>query len=268
MAMLSCRVNMSTERKTLSSLEKRGFIIKPFDVEVNNMNVHGAAFGDSSKKPLVFVHGSPGGWTDYAEFLIDSTLLQNFYVICFDRPGFGGSSPGVPMRIPDQADVLALAYQHLKPEKKAVWVGHSLGGPLVVFLAMQKPQVVSGLALLAASVSPDLEKPEHWRFIFEKPFFKWLLPSKLYVSNREIKMFKTDVQPLADPWNTVTMPTLIIHGKEDPLVPFANSEFAMKSLPASADARKVEISGANHFIPWNQFEVVRDQLIIFFAQSK
>lgn len=266
--LFSCRLNKSGETKKLAALEQRGFKLEPFDLEINGCHVHGAANGDATKKPLVFVHGSPGGWMDYAEYLTDSTLLHHFYVICFDRPGFGGSSPGSTMNIPCQADVLAKAYHQLQPEKKAIWVGHSLGGPLVVFLAMQHAQVVDGLALLAASVSPELEKRESWRFIFDRPFFKWLLPSKLFVSNKEIRMFKTDVHGLTDPWSTLTMPTIIIHGSRDPLVPFANADFAMTRLPASSVKRLVEIPGANHFIPWNHYVVVRDELIHFFNQYK
>jgi pimeloyl-ACP methyl ester carboxylesterase len=45
-----------------------------------------------------------------------------------------------------------------KSAKKPILVGHSLGGPVAARLAMDYPDEVGGLILVAPSIDPELEK--------------------------------------------------------------------------------------------------------------
>jgi pimeloyl-ACP methyl ester carboxylesterase len=46
------------------------------------------------KHLVVFVHGSPGSWDAFAEFMIDPDLIRSATLISVDRLGFGKSEPG------------------------------------------------------------------------------------------------------------------------------------------------------------------------------
>lgn len=75
-------------------------------------------------------------------------------------------------------------------------MGRSLGGPVTVRLAMDYPDEVSGLILVAPSIDPDLEKKEWYRPPGNAfPFRQWL-PVELDVSNQEIMPLKGELQQM------------------------------------------------------------------------
>jgi len=75
--------------------------------------------------------------------------------VAFDRPGSGYSSrsAGSPAGLEAQAAALAKAMRRLKLDKPVV-VGHSLGGAVALALALDHPDCVSALALIAPLTRP------------------------------------------------------------------------------------------------------------------
>lgn len=70
-------------------------------------------------------------------------------VITFDRPGFGGSQPGVPPRTPTRiARELSKVVDSFGVEDPLVLVGHSMGGVHVLRYATLFPKKVAGVAIL------------------------------------------------------------------------------------------------------------------------
>src|SRR3546814_18455192 len=61
----------------------------------------------------------------------------------------------------------------------AIVVGHSLGGPIAAKLAMDYPDRVRGLLLLAPSVAPALEAPRWYQRLATWRVVQWLLPRTL-----------------------------------------------------------------------------------------
>ena len=55
---------------------------------------------------------------------------------------------------------------------------------------------------------------------------------------------------------------IIIHGTKDQLVPFSNVPFMEKELINAKSIDVIAIEGANHFIPWEHFDVIRDRLLV------
>ncbi|MFN0030615.1 MAG: alpha/beta fold hydrolase [Flavobacteriales bacterium] len=156
----------TTERSTISRLDSLGISYSIHTTSILKHQLHYAMAGDSTKPMLAIVHGSPGSWVDYERYMSDSALRSHFQMVCIDRPGFGGSNKGEALHLHQQVEIVATVFKNAFPNKKAIWMGHSLGGPFVSMMAMKHNDLVSGLVLLSASVSPQQEAPERWRKIF------------------------------------------------------------------------------------------------------
>ena len=110
--------------------------------------------------PVVLIHGLGGQLGHFAHSLV-GRLTDDFRVVAFDRPGSGYSSP-VPGGIAEQAAILAGAIRVLKLGKPLI-VGHSLGGAVALALALDEPDCVGGLALIAPATHRIEKAPALFR---------------------------------------------------------------------------------------------------------
>src|SRR3546814_1056461 len=111
---------------------------------------------------ILFIHGSPGEWQAFDSYLNRPELQVYGPLLAPDRPGYGGSEPHVVVAsLEEQARRLAPLL--LGNGAPAIVVGHSLGGPIAAKLAMDYPDRVRGLLLLAPSVAPALEAPRWYQ---------------------------------------------------------------------------------------------------------
>lgn len=264
LALLSCKMKRTTESSVIASFDTANVQLAFHTVQIQNHVVRFAITGSKDLPSLVFVHGSPGDWTAYERYMKDETLLAHFRIVSIDRPGYGGSDKGHPMHLTSQVELVSRAIEQIKNDQPMYWIGHSLGGPFVVLMAMRHKELVSGLTILSGSVNPADEAPERWRKIFHQPFLKFFIPVNLSTSNEEIMFFKKDIDALENDWNKIECPVLIVHGVNDPLVPFSNAPYAMEQLTKSSQKKMVPIEGANHFIPWEHFDTIKMHLLEFF----
>lgn len=115
--------------------------------EVKGVRMRYFVAGEGS--PLVLVHGLGGAASNWTE--LAPLLLPRHRVLVPDLPGHGGSSalPGVSGLEPYADRVAAVAEQEgLLP---APVVGHSLGGMVVLRLALRRPDAVQALVLAGAA---------------------------------------------------------------------------------------------------------------------
>lgn len=221
----------------------------------NKRTVHFAEAGNKSKPLVFFVHGSPGSWSAFAHFLKDTLLLNRFHLISVDRPGFGYSNFGsAEPSIPKQSELL---YQILKryPAKKAVLIGHSLGGPVIAQMAMDYPESVAGLLFVAPSIDPALEPDEWFRPLMRNFVVRTFTPTSLYVSNEEIIGLEEELEKMTEGWRKIEAPIYMLQGDADVLVPMENAFYPGRFLPDSL-IRVELLEGVNHFIPWSHPEEI------------
>jgi pimeloyl-ACP methyl ester carboxylesterase len=116
-----------------------------------------------SGPPLVLVHGLGAQLRNFTYALLEP-LAANFRVICVDRPGCGYSTrpEGVSASLPGQAATIAKLLAELGLERPII-VGHSYGGALALALAVNHPDSVGGLALLAPLTHAQKEVPAAFR---------------------------------------------------------------------------------------------------------
>lgn len=223
--------------------------------------IHYARIGADTLPTVLFIHGSPGAWDAFIGFFADSLLYQRAQLISVDRLGFGKSGFGkVERSLQAQAAAIAPLLSLGKSGRKPMLVGHSLGGPVAARLAMDYPDLVGGLILVAPSIDPALEKQEWYRPLGEAfPFRQWL-PAELRVSNEEILPLKAELEQMLPLWATIRVPVIVIQGEDDPLVPPGNAAFAKRVL-TNAPVTIQMIPKMNHFIPWSRPDLIREAIL-------
>ncbi|MBC8151364.1 MAG: alpha/beta hydrolase [Bacteroidetes bacterium] len=229
--------------------------------------IHYASLEAADSLPVVvFVHGSPGSWDAFIAYFKDSTLYKRARLISVDRLGFGKSGLGrTEASLQKQAAALAAVINHVTlsgraPLRRAVVVGHSLGGPVIARLAMDFPDRVSHLVLVAPSIDPELEQQEWFRPVLGAFPLRQLLPTELDVSNREIRPLRGELLKMMPLWATIRVPVTVIQGDQDNLVPPGNAVFANRML-VNAPVTLRMLPGMNHFIPWRRADTIHDAIL-------
>ena len=249
----------------------------------NNHSVEIHYDDHGSGRPVVLIHGWPlsgRSWEHQVPALIDA----GYRVITYDRRGFGDSSqPWSGYDYDTFAGDLNALLTHLNV-KNATLVGFSMGGGEVVrYLSSYGTERVSK-AVLASAVPPYLFKSDDNpdgglddatiaefeggvkddRLAFLEGFIHnfFAAGDKSDLISEPARLYNRDIAALASPKATldciaafartdfredlkaVTVPTLVIHGDSDGIVPFEVS--GKRSHEAIADSTLVLIEGGPH----------------------
>jgi pimeloyl-ACP methyl ester carboxylesterase len=230
-------------------------------IKVEGRHLHYAFTGNDTLPTIFFIHGSPGSWTAFAEYMKDSLLLKKFRMVSIDRPGFGFSDYGQPQHLDVQSLWISRLFPLLANHKPMFLAGHSLGGPLVIKLAADNPQIFSGIVVISGSIDPAEENPEKWRPILFNTPLNYFVPGAMRPSNEELWYLKTDLVYLKKDFSKIPCPVYFIHGAKDTWVPPGNVDYGKKLLINSPKVEETLIPGANHFIPWTKFTEIRSVLL-------
>jgi non-heme chloroperoxidase len=260
----------------------------------------GIYYKDWGKGPVVtFSHGWPlssDAWDGQMLFLAEN----GFRVVAHDRRGHGRSSqPSSGNDMDGYADDLAAVIEALDL-KDATLVGHSTGGGEVVRYISRHGTKRVAKAVLIAAVPPIMLKSEanpdglpvdtfnkmrtdivEDRSQFYKDlatpfyganragakvsqgildqFWLWSMQAGLKNAYESIRAFsETDFN---EDLKKIDVPTLIIHGEDDQIVPVKNS--AVKSARLIRDAKEIYYPGAPHGITATHQARVNADLLAF-----
>jgi pimeloyl-ACP methyl ester carboxylesterase len=174
---------VSTARQVENRLPPRGRFI-----DIDGARIH---YLDEGTGPtLLLVHGLAGQMLNFTHSLLGKLTLH-FRVIVIDRPGSGYSTrpKGASATISGQARTISRFCQELKLGRPVI-VGHSLGGAIALALALNHPEQVAGLALLApVTHRPERVPPPFDRMAIASPVLRrliaWTLATPLSIANRE-----------------------------------------------------------------------------------
>lgn len=119
---------------------------------VNGTQVHYVTKGTGPD--LVLIHGASGNLRDFTFSLVDK-LANHYRVTAFDRPGLGYTERINPngTTLIEQATLLADASDQLGLQRPMV-LGQSYGGAVALAWAVERPDSLSALVLLAAASNP------------------------------------------------------------------------------------------------------------------
>ncbi len=248
-----------TDTKTYFNTAKTNY--KDTVVVVDEIPIHYIETGNRNLPTLFFVHGSPGSWDAYKQYLTDSLLLRKFRMIAIDRPGFGYSNFREAENLSTQSRVLEKLIRKIKNNQPVFLIGHSMGGPVIAKMATERPKEYKALVILAGAVDPKAEKPEKWRYFIKSKPLRYLVPGALQPSNDELYWLKDDLKTMEPNLYKIVCEVVIIHGTLDDLVPYSNVAFLKQTLVNAKSVEVISIKGANHFIPWTHYDTIRNRLL-------
>ncbi len=243
-----------------------GYKMKPVQhqIEVNDVMMNYAEIGSDSLPVAFFVHGSPGSWSGFMDFMKDTILLKKVKMVSVDRIGFGESDYGYAeeslIRQAEYLKPIVLKYKQMG--KKIILIGHSLGGPMIARMAMDYPALIDNLIIVAGSIAPELEPNEKWfRIPMDFTPIRVLIPSSFRASNHEILYLKPELEKMLPLWRNIRQPVIIIQGGKDMFVSPKNVDFAQKMLVNAKSLKIVKVDTMNHFVPWSHPQLIKRAII-------
>lgn len=268
----------------------------PFEVNFAEVNDSvRLAYVDEGEGPetLLFIHGLGSNLQAWQKTI--TGLRGDYRCIALDLPGYGKSSQknyAFGMRFfADHVDALVKKLGL----KKITLVGHSMGGQVAITLALQQPKYLKRLVLAApaglevfssenraffanyvkpsiirATTEPQIqanfelnfyEMPEDARFMVEdrlemrKDTQAYLYYSEM-IPNCVLGMLD---EPVADRLTELNLPTLLIFGRQDQLIPnkFLHPELSVEKVAKSGEqaikgAQLLFLDEAGHMVQWDQ----------------
>ncbi|MEO5685502.1 MAG: alpha/beta hydrolase [Chitinophagaceae bacterium] len=260
------------------------------------------AYSDYGKgQPVIFIHGWPSS-REMWEYQLADIVNAGYRVVKYDRRGFGKSSkPWTGYDYDSLAGDLNEIINQLGLEK-VILVGFSMGGGEVVrYIANYGEAKIARIALLSSVVPYMLKTPDNPEGIdkkvfdemaesikndriaflsdFGKNFFNVGFLSKP-VSNQYLDYFgslatkatQQSTLECATSFATtdfrndvkkITVPTLIVHGDSDKIVPFDNS--SKRTAVMLPHAELVIYDDAPHGLFYTHRELLNKDLVNFFA---
>jgi len=241
-----------TPEAATEALRARLAVDDPLHVDVSYLRA-----GDARGPRLILVHGTPGAATGWADYLLQPP--PGVELVALDRPGFGRSGPAdaVPGLAAQAAAVAALLPADGRP---ALLLGHSLGGAVVARVAAERPDRIAAVVLLAASLDPAQEHVHPLQQLGAWAPVRALLPRVIRNANAELMALKPELEALAVMLPRIRAKVVIVHGSEDALVPVANVPWVQARLGGARCVLSTLLPGANHFLPWNAEDAVRQAI--------
>jgi pimeloyl-ACP methyl ester carboxylesterase len=222
---------------------------------------------DHAGPPLLMLHGH----RDEADHWFPNplpALAGEHRVIAPDLPGFGLSGEMPEYGLPQYAAVMQAFLDALRVER-ANLLGHSMGAQVAIVMAAPQPERINKLVLVDSAGLPRLDPP-------------WQVPLKMLAdsSTWSLRQYPLHMRFGARPaarreglhilqkervgnyLKSLTMPTLIVWGSRDRVVPLEHGALMARHIP---HARLAVIRAAGH-VPFYQKPDEFNRLVLTFLR--
>jgi len=258
-----------------------------------NVKIYVEDLNPEGKKTILFLHGWPGSHKLF-EYQFDQLPKMGYRCIGIDTRGFGNSDkPYGGYDYNRLADDVKCVVDALKLQDFTL-AGHSTGGAIAIrYMARHKGQGVTKLALFAAA-APSLIKRPNFPYGLEKEDVMKIIQGtytdrpKMLSDFGDIFFFQHITKPFSDwffqlglqaaGWSTVaiantwidevlfsdlaeiSVPTLIIHGVHDKVVPFSLAEVQKLGIK---DSKLIPFKFSGHGAFYDERDKFNEELVKF-----
>ena len=256
----SCITLRTSTKKTKKYFNDKQISYKDTTLQIQDRDIHYLQTGNENAQSIVFIHGSPGSWSAWRNYLSDSLLQKKYRLISPDRPGFGYSNFRKSLDLTAQAEILNAFLSKLDNGEPITLIGHSYGGPLIAKMALEAPDLYKNLMILSGALDPNAEKPEKWRIPLRWFPIKYLVPGALKPSNDELWFLKEDLISMQPDLKNLSQNITIIHGTEDSLVPYSNVDFMKENFLNVRELKLISLENEDHFIVWSRETLIKETI--------
>ena len=239
---------------------------------INGLNIN---YIDEGQGPLLILLHGWGSNIDLFSGIVNFTKSK-YHVVAMDMPGFGKSDePSEPMDVDDYVNFVLEFIKELYPEEKEImFLGHSMGGRIIIKLSagihegrikasFTIPKVILTDAAGVLPVKTEAQKKRTRRYKRYKSFLTKTGLAKAFPSTLDklqkkfgsadyaaaspvmrqslVKVVNEDLVPYM---KSVTMPALLIWGDKDTATPLSDGQLMEKEMP---EAGLAVINGAGHY---------------------
>lgn len=230
---------------------------------VEKRTVRFVEFGQDSLPVTILVHGAPSSLSFFNSLYSDTSVTNHTMLVGVDRPGYGYSDFGQSViSVKKQAHFLQpLLDYYARQGRKVVLAASSYGGSVVAKLAMDNPDVVSGILFISSSLAPGQEYTYPISYVIDSPWFGWFFPTILRVANDEKLHHQKALEDIQDGWERIRSRIILLHGNADQLIYFSNAEFARERLVNALSFKLISVEGIGHTLMWDRPELIRKSLL-------
>ncbi|MFW6264417.1 MAG: alpha/beta fold hydrolase [Cyanobacteriota bacterium] len=209
--------------------------------KVNNWSIFARVYAEELPEDapvVILVHGLVLA----SRYMIPTAelLASKYRVYVPDFPGYGDSDkPDKVLELPELADVLA-QWMDAVGIKQAIMLGNSFGCQIIAEFTLRHSERIAGAILQGPTIDPNARSlsEQLWRFALNAPYER---ASQLPIQVRDYaaaglpRVIRTIQMAFADRIEAklpyMTIPTLVVRGDKDPVVPQGWTEEVVRLLP-------------------------------------
>jgi pimeloyl-ACP methyl ester carboxylesterase len=242
--------------------------------EADSLKIRFAEAGRGGSETVVLTSPWPESLLAFRK--VWDRLAERFHLIAIDLPGFGQSERQLDLLSPSAMGAFLLQLVKDWDLGPVHFVAPDVGTPAALWAAANGPGLVRSLAIGGGAIAVPLQVGGNLKDMIEAPDMEGLrqidpadilgplydaMPGgapppdvrddyldsyagdRFVESSRFVRAYPTDLPKLAEKLSGIQTPTQIVCGRDDPLVPMANSEFLRQRLPNN----RMDLLPAGHF---------------------
>jgi pimeloyl-ACP methyl ester carboxylesterase len=269
---------------------------KEYYIEIENIRVRYVEAG--AGPAVVMIHGNAGSVDDF-DFKSLGQLCADHRVIAVDRPGHGKSDRpnGLAANLQYQTQLVHDTLMHLGISRP-VLVGHSWGGALALAYAVDYPNEVSAIVLLAPAAYADAGGDQFLRAVLKTPvvgdvsltvgrilFGKRILKKELakafypdsvpddylryasssWLHHKQLRAYfedewslNKDLERTSKHYPDIRIPVVVVTGDHDKVVSAKRNAYRLKT--SIAQSQLIELKNTGHQVPQTHPESIYNAL--------
>lgn len=215
------------------------------ELNTNRAVAYQQVAGNKPQAPaVILVHGAPADAGAWETFLTWAPELNTGPIIAIDRPGYGNSTDRDDLTLTGQAAAIEPFLTQVNGQKP-ILVGHSYGGPVILRAAVDYPDQIGALVLVAGATDATMKDAQGFRRGLNA--VRVIVPETWERANRELLALTDENRAMQPMLKRITCPVVVIHGSRDPVCPCDSTiAYLQENLINAAEVRIVRIEGAGH----------------------